>query len=79
MRKILFYCAISVVCCIMIHVNVNAQVKTKIYFESVSNTKISDAIDKGREMKITAPAIFEKLLRKEIAEDIDLTENAQLS
>jgi len=74
MRKILFNSIIITACSIMLIVNVNAQVRTKIYFDKFSNTKISDLIQKGREIKIPAPPTFEKLLQNEITEDVNLRE-----
>lgn len=74
MRKILFNSVFITACCIMLNVNVNAQVRTKVYFDKISNTKISDLIQKGREIKIPAPPTFEKLLKNEITEDVNLTE-----
>ncbi|MDP3915860.1 MAG: T9SS type A sorting domain-containing protein [Bacteroidota bacterium] len=74
MKKVIFYSILSTVCCILLHLNISAQVKTKIYFESIPQEKTSAAIAKGTEMKIIAPAIFGKLLRNEVIEDVDLTE-----
>src|SRR5690606_21246027 len=45
-----------------IHVKVNAQVKTKIYFTGVPQTIISKLLANDKELKIIAPPNFENLL-----------------
>lgn len=53
-----------------IQVKVNAQVKTKIYFTGVPQTKISKLLANDKELKITAPPNFENLLNnKQVLEN----------
>ena len=74
MKKKLCYNIISIFCCIVLHINLHAQVKTKIYFDGIPNAKINNSIIKGIDIKITAPAVFDKLLSKETIEDSDTRE-----
>ncbi len=74
MKKILLYTTISGICCHLHYNTVQAQVKTKIYFEGISTTTIKAALDNEAVIKIIPPEVFDKLLSKEIIEDTDTRE-----
>jgi hypothetical protein len=59
----------SLVCLFFFQINVNAQVKTKIYFTGVPQTKISKLLTNDKVVKITAPSTFETLLNNKQASE----------
>lgn len=69
MKNKLFYYFICSFIWIALQTSVQAQVKTKIYFDGIPSTKIKGSILLGRDVQIIAPAIFDKLLNKEAVED----------
>lgn len=74
MIKKIFYSSINICCFILLYINLQAQVKTKIYFDGIPNAKINNTVINSTPIEITAPPIFDKLLNKGAIEDADVRE-----